>query len=168
MSTARATNALYVDDSPSSIINGRLFSGEEQIVFDLEVQKDIYTVPGSLSDPLEDYFKNSSFADSLQKIICNNRVFLTGSIAKLKSEMIVWGGLQDVRKNLLDNDYSDIMTIVSYEAVPGIHSVTVKVSGESDISSMRNIDESVLDELDIEIVTDFVVVYAQPKNLGAA
>ncbi len=84
------------------------------------------------------------------------------------SEMSQWGGLQDIRKNLLDNDYSDIMTIVSYEAVPGIHSVTVKISGESDISSMRNIDESVLDELDIEVVTEFVVVYAQPKNAEPA
>lgn len=156
------TNAVFVEDRPSELIKSHAFSGEALVIFELEVQKDIYMGPNV--NPIDDYISKSSFPDLLQKIINTDGVELEGAALQLKSEMSKWGVLHDLRNNLLDNDYSDIIKFNAYEAVTGIYSVTACVEGQSKIESMRKIDADVLDALGIEVVTDFLIVQAAPKG----
>lgn len=155
---------MFSDRLPSELINSNIFTGDEKVLFDLEVHQDVYLPPGGEFQIEECFFQKSPFVDALKQIICNSEVTITGSILALKEEMSQWGGLEDILDNIIYDDYTDIITFDAYEAVPGIFSVTAKISGESDVRSLQKIPTETLDMLFVEVMTDFLVVQAQRSD----
>lgn len=151
-------NTVYVSDTAAQILSGSTFLGQERVVFVLKLQKDVYPTPGADLDPVGDYFLQSSLPDLLGDIVLNPDVTIEGPILTLKNEMVQWGGLNDLRSNLHNNDYSDIMHIEAFEAVPGIFSVTAKIRGESNVECVRRLSTPTLEALSIAVITDFLVI----------
>lgn len=141
---------------PSVVINSNLLVGNETALIDLCMYRDVHIGPGII--PIKTYFEKSAFLDTLQCILTTEGVALGGKIGELRSEIYEYGAIADVKNHIIDSDYSDLINISCNEIVPGIFTVCAQVSGETKVSCLRNLDKIVVDNLLIEIVTDYFLL----------
>lgn len=147
---------IVVEVSSSSLVLSPALAGNEIVDFELCVWQDVRHESGQ--DPIAVFLEESVFCRSTFSLLSGLSV-LSGDICVIRDELENKLSVEDVLEVL---KYTDLTPEVVFQCITpddGLSQVEAKVSGRTDIASLRAIDPEIIDRLSLDIVTPVCTIH---------
>lgn len=152
---SQTLHSIHTDVLSSSLIFSSALEGNESVNFSLCVWQDIYHE--SDQDPIELFLEKSSFCISVSELITLKAV--KGDICILKDLLGNKCSADRVCEVIKENDLTPEIGFYCVNPAAGLSRVESRVSGETDVESLRVINKDLLDMLDLTVTTPIGIIH---------
>jgi hypothetical protein len=158
----QAFHDITVEVSSSSLVMSPMMAGNETVDFELCVWQDV-RYESSL-DPIDVFLEESVFCRTIFSLLTGLSV-LSGDICVIRDDLenkLSVEGVLDVLKN------TDLTPDVFFQCITpddGLSQVEAKVSGRTNIASLRAMEPEIIDRLSLDIVTPVCTIHTNVSTV---
>ena len=147
---------IIVEVSSSSLVLSPVLAGNEIVDFELCVWQDIRHESGQ--DPIIVFLEESVFCRYTSSLLSGLSV-LSGDICSIRDELENKLSVEDVLEVLKHTDLTPEVVFQCITPDDGLSQVEAKVSGRTDVASLRAIAPEIIDRLSLDIMTPVCTIH---------